>query len=102
MVQILIQWMLATSVFVTCVNGLVSQPRITAAPDLARRQDAGLGFIGYVTTDGACKYLFTSLQLPENLTDVGKGMLSPANQAQQSRNQVLTLHASRQMLHLLS
>jgi len=57
MAQISLQWFATVYILLTCVSGLVSQPRITEAPDLARRQDVGSGFIGYVTTDGACKFL---------------------------------------------
>jgi hypothetical protein len=56
----LLHGLLATYALVIGVDGLGSQPRITEAPNIARRQGAGSNLIGYLTTDGACKLLNTS------------------------------------------
>ena len=82
------------------VDGLGSQPRITEAPNFARRQGAGSNLIGYLTTDGACT-LFTTFMLLKKLLTSPKGILSIANRALQCLNQVRTLPAS-QLMHRLS
>jgi hypothetical protein len=57
----LFRFFAATWALVINANGLVPQPRITDPPILVRRQDAASGFIGYVSTDGGCKFSLQDL-----------------------------------------